>query len=157
MKRSPIRRTTELGRGPGPKRKAMKPKRRTAAEAREKFAREYGSEARREFVSRLPCCICGEGPSENHHTHNGGKGRKGPYTSIVPLCGSCHRRYHTIGKLSLLQATRREQRGVSPLLVWDAGYRFGANRRPMGGWIECETWDEAAKVVNDICEAGGLP
>ena len=29
--------------------------------------------------------------------------RKGPSTAIVPLCGRCHTRIHTIGSLSMLQ------------------------------------------------------
>ena len=52
------------------------------------FARAYGSTARVEFVKALPCANCGiVGYSQNAHTENGGAGRKGPYTSIIPLCG----------------------------------------------------------------------
>ena len=82
--------------------------RRSTQEA-EEWARQYHSEERREWVGDLPCCFCGKRPterhpSENHHTWTEGTGRKGPYWSIVPLCQKCHRRYHTIGKLSMLQA-----------------------------------------------------
>jgi hypothetical protein len=83
----------------------MKPKRRTAPEFREKFRREFHSESRRDFVAALPCCACGvrAGERDNHHVRTDGTSRRGPYTAIVPLCRECHRRYHDIGSLSMLQ------------------------------------------------------
>ena len=69
----------------------------------EKFAYEYGSKGRVAFVSELPCAVCGAGPCHNHHCRADGMSRKGPSTSVVPLCGKCHNRIHTIGSLSMLQ------------------------------------------------------
>jgi hypothetical protein len=78
-------------------RKPKKPmkRRRTSVLARaEKFEREYGSEERVEWISLHGCLACAKAPCENHHTANGGKGRKGPYTSIVPLCLVHHAECH---------------------------------------------------------------
>lgn len=69
----------------------------------EKFAYEYGSKPRVAFISELPCAVCGAGPCHNHHCRTDGMSRKGPSTAIVPLCGRCHTRIHTIGSLSMLQ------------------------------------------------------
>lgn len=76
---------SSLPRGPGPKRKSRtKPKKRTADE----YARIYGSEARVEWFKAQPCIGCGiVGYSENAHTQNDGKGRKGHHSTIVPACG----------------------------------------------------------------------
>lgn len=80
--------------------KRVKPK--NAKRRQSEFARCYGSRARVAFVKGLPCLVCAvihpafvlsAGPSDNAHTENGGKGRKGPFTSIVPLCRNHHRRY----------------------------------------------------------------
>jgi hypothetical protein len=90
LKRSgPIARTTKLA-----------PKSRTAGE----FARIYGSKARVRWVKAQPCVSCGtqDGASHNHHTQNGGTGRKADYQTIVPLCPSCHHAHHT----GVLRGTR---------------------------------------------------
>ncbi len=78
-KRSPIKKTNA-------KRKASE------------FARCYGSKDRVEFVRSLRCIVCAVfgGPwvySDNAHTENGGAGRKGPFTSIIPLCRRHHQGY----------------------------------------------------------------
>ena len=81
MKRSPLppRRT--------PLRKTRVRKVNRPRKARE-FARCYHSRERVEFVRSLPCANCGiVGYSQNAHTENGGAGRKGDYTTIIPLCG----------------------------------------------------------------------
>lgn len=63
------------------------------------FARCYGSKERVEWIKSLPCVICrtyGEmqrHETDNAHTENGGRGRKGPYQSIVPLCRRHHEDY----------------------------------------------------------------
>lgn len=100
----PLRSTKPIARKPIKKRK------RSAADQREKFAREYGSEERRQFVADQPCVACGwhghEG-CENAHTKGDGGSRKGHYTTIVPLCpphtrrrgliSGCHRALHNQG------------------------------------------------------------
>jgi hypothetical protein len=69
-------------------------KRRTAEEVRAKFEREYGSQNRVDWVNELPCLACGRSPSDNAHTENEGKSRKGHHTTIVPLCRPHHRESH---------------------------------------------------------------
>jgi hypothetical protein len=75
----------------------LKRRRRSAADVREKFAREYHSDERRRWVAELPCLVCSMTPCENCHTQNDGMGRKGSYTTIVPLCACHHRESHAIG------------------------------------------------------------
>lgn len=66
------------------------------------FARCFHSRARVRFVKALPCVYCAglspfiaavAGPSDNAHTVKEGMGRRGHYSTIVPLCRSHHRRY----------------------------------------------------------------
>jgi hypothetical protein len=54
------------------------------------WGRAYHSLERVQFVKRLPCAVCGVRRSHNSHTENGGKGRKGDYTTIIPLCRTHH-------------------------------------------------------------------
>lgn len=85
------------GKRPGKPRTRLRPRRLTAAEKAAKFKREYGSAARVEWINRLPCLVCGRTPSDNAHTANEGKSRKGHHTTIVPLCGGLsghHRESH---------------------------------------------------------------
>lgn len=66
-------------------------KRENKERRRSEFARCYGSKARVAWVKRQPCVWCGVGgENENAHTVNGGKSRKGDYTTIVPLCRTHH-------------------------------------------------------------------
>ena len=90
-----MKRTSTLKRS-GP----IAPKSRTAGE----FARIYGSKARVRWVKAQPCVSCGteDGNAHNHHTTNGGTGRKADYDTIVPLCPSCHHEHHT----GVLRGTR---------------------------------------------------
>lgn len=74
----------------------IKPKARSGGE----FFRIYGGKDRRRWVGLLPCVCCGsEGtedrPNANHHTENGGQGRKADYHTIVSLCHTCHHLHHT--------------------------------------------------------------
>ena len=104
----------------------------TVAETKaQKFRREYHSRERVRFVAALACVVCASSPCENHHIRGDGLARKGPYTAIVPLCAGCHRRWHTIGKLSLLQAE-------APL-AWRGRY-----------W---EQWDDVAEEVERLWRA----
>lgn len=75
MKRSPIKRKTPVRRS-NPDRK------------RREFTRTYHSDERVKFVRGLPCAACGvQGYSVNAHLlGNDGARRKGPYTSVGPLC-----------------------------------------------------------------------
>lgn len=99
MKRSgPIRRLTPLARG-------KPPKQRNAKRRRSEFARCYHSKARIRFVASLPCAADGNDdrriPRENAHSQNDGMGRKGHYTTILPLCHRCHHKQHQSGWLAI--------------------------------------------------------
>jgi hypothetical protein len=91
MKRTPMKRKTRV-RPRNPKRRASE------------FARCYGSKERVAFVKSLPCivrrslsfAVC-DGEIHNHHTKNDGIGRKGPASSIVPLCSRHHELLHEGG------------------------------------------------------------
>lgn len=91
MKRTPMRRTSSLRRG------APVKARKSAAEKAEKFAREFGSKERVEWIKWHGCVGCGRTPCENHHTRNGGQGRKADACWIVPLCKTCHWWVHERG------------------------------------------------------------
>lgn len=101
MKRTELKRTTELRRGPGPKsRKRMKAvnRKRRASE----FARAYGSVERVRAMKMRPCDGCGrlpheDAPNENAHIEGGGAGRKADYFKVVTLCPECHRLWHYLG------------------------------------------------------------
>ena len=70
---------------------------RTAAEKR----RIYGTKERIAWFKTLPCVICGTpGPCDMAHSVSGGMGRKADYTTLVPLCGVCHREQHQMGTKS---------------------------------------------------------
>lgn len=59
------------------------------------FVRQYGSSARVLFVKSLPCCWCATTQEERQNCHlpsRSGMGRKGDFTTVVPMCGSCHDR-----------------------------------------------------------------
>lgn len=90
--RKPLPRYTEL-----PRAGRIKPKRRTKAERESKFAAEYGSVERRDWIAGHGCLACARTPCDNAHTWNRGKGLKGPPESIVPLCREHHRQAHRIG------------------------------------------------------------
>ncbi len=54
---------------------------------------QFHSPKRIEFFRNLPCEVTGEwsdGNVVNAHTKDGGVGRRGPYTSIVPLWWTVH-------------------------------------------------------------------
>ena len=82
---------------------ARKPvKRRNDARRKKEFARCYGSKERVEWVKHRLCfavlgvSLC-EGKIENAHTENGGMGRKGDASTVIPLCARHHRSLHQIG------------------------------------------------------------
>jgi hypothetical protein len=93
-----IARRTPLARGG-----RIKPKKRKPSEA----VRIYGPPGRREFVA-----------SQNAHTENGGKSRKGDATTILNLCGphgfpmwtdGCHQKYE--GRREALDLVLTERTG----------------------------------------------
>lgn len=96
MKRSkPLARTSRLARGA--RIKAVNRPRRAS-----EFQRCYHSRERVRWVKGLGCLVCltvsplfytmSAGKCDNAHVGgNGGMGRKGPYTEIVPLCRKHHR------------------------------------------------------------------
>ena len=58
-----------------------------------RFRVQFHSEERVEFFRRLPCEVTGVqiyGEVVNAHTKGAGVGRRGCYTSIVPLHWECH-------------------------------------------------------------------
>lgn len=65
------------------------------------FARCYHSKERVGFVKALGCVYCRmthgwplwSDEIHNAHTENGGRGRKGHYATIIPLCATHHRNY----------------------------------------------------------------
>lgn len=46
------------------------------------------------------------GKCHNAHTENGGRGRKGDYTSIIPLCPTHHRMYDQHEKMFAVKVVR---------------------------------------------------
>lgn len=90
----PIRRSA-----PPPRKTRVKAVNRKRRDAR--WLHAFGSEARVRFVASLPCLahspIC-HGEIHNHHTKNGGMGKKAPASSVVPLCAVHHAAIHTMGR-----------------------------------------------------------
>ncbi len=88
------------------------------------FVRCYRSKARVRFVRALPCAACGvHDPAgcDNAHTENGGAGRKGNYTTIIPLCRRCHTRQHQSGYSAIgMTATGRERAAALTQELWEA-------------------------------------
>jgi hypothetical protein len=74
-----------------------------SAKEREKFARQYHSVERIEFVKWLPCIVTLKSPCENVHTETGGMGRKADYTTIVPMISEKHHELHDIGVETFLR------------------------------------------------------
>lgn len=117
---------------------------------RDEFDRVYGGKERLEWVRSQPCCVCARNDGcENHHVRSGGTGRKADARWIVPLCAWCHRRYHNIGKLSLLQWANRENDGLRvyhrtpPDLLEQSG-----RTRPHVAVVRYYTWEDAAAAID---------
>lgn len=146
MKRSRIQRRTPLRPGAGLKATRsltrsgrIQPKRKPAAEKAKDFAREYGSRARVTFVSKLPCAACAyAGPlrRDNAHTQNDGTGRKGHYTTVIPLCTAgnpmnCHGRQHGPNggwlKIGMTAESRRRAAAQTEALWLEHRNQFGSD------------------------------
>ncbi len=149
----PPQRKTPLPRASAPiPRSSLKRKRKPAASAAKDFAREYGSRARVKFVSRLPCAACDyAGPirRDNAHTKTGGTSRKGPYTSIIPLCVAgtpmnCHGRQHGVngGWLKIgMTAESRARAAANTEAAW-LEHRAGTDDDESDGTVD--TFEDAA-------------
>lgn len=98
--------------------KRSRPNPRNPQRRQKNFARAYHSSERVQWVQRLPCSLCGRGPSENAHTETGGMGRKADYTSIVPLCSPHHRSLHDHGVAPATRTYLREE-AVRINALWD--------------------------------------
>lgn len=86
-------------------RSRIRPKKRDAAQREKdaaKFAREYESVERVEWIKTLPSIASGCGPCENAHVRNGGTGRKADACWIVPLTKHEHRveLHRTLGRVA---------------------------------------------------------
>ena len=79
MKRGPLRR------------KGWFRRKRDAAKAAKRFARQFHSVERVEWIEFKPCAVCGKRPCENHHIETR---RHADWRRIVPLCNRCHGAYH---------------------------------------------------------------
>ena len=61
------------------------------------------SPAHLRLIRQLPCCVCGNHPSDPHHLKRGvsttptGVGRKNEDRWAVPLCRACHEAAHRHG------------------------------------------------------------
>lgn len=104
-------------------RSPVKRKPRPAAET----LRIYGPPARRAWVKSLGCLVCG-GPAVSAHTPSrSGMGRKGDYTTIVPLCHAHHEEQGADSKaFELAYGVDLAAVAVNIQAAWVAG---GANPR----------------------------
>lgn len=68
-----------------------------AAWKAEKFAREYGTEERVEWVRWLPSVVSGKKPCVNAHVRTGGTSYKADACWIVPLTNDEHHELHQHG------------------------------------------------------------
>ena len=98
----------------------IKPKARTASER----VRIYGTKARIQWVSRLPCWACGYAgvtPRQNAHTESGGLGRKADASSVIALCPPCHGKAHDKGWLAIgMTAESRKRAAAQTQAMWEA-------------------------------------
>lgn len=130
MKRSPLRRKTELKADPekarewkrrskelkrtgGPKRKTRM-KTMNRKRKKERRAKDFGDKA--EWLRKnVPCEACGKLPTEPHHYPSRGAG--GTAEHLTALCAFHHRQFHTLGAESwqelhhvdLTEAAKRTQ------------------------------------------------
>jgi hypothetical protein len=84
------------------------------------WARAYHSKAFVRFTKAAPCAACGRGPCDSAHTITGGMGRKGDWTTIIPLCSGingCHAAQHRGGwaSIGMTEEGRRRAAGYHRL------------------------------------------
>lgn len=126
MKWTPLARKSPLKRGirVKPVNKARKAK---------NTERAYGPPERRAWLVRQPCCVCGsvsQDGNHQHHTRNGGKGRKADADTLVSLCHTCHRLYHD-GRLANVPPEFWERQAAQTEAAWRL-YRLCANEIEWG-------------------------
>lgn len=127
--RAQIQRRTELRRS-----RTTLPRRNPERAAR-RFAVQFGSAERVEWLHGFPCCACGH-RGEIHAHHVVSRGAGGTADDMVPLCATCHARVHTIGR------TRFEaERGVD----------LGAEARRFAAM-----WEEYARRIVDALNREAL-
>lgn len=105
MKRTPLRRKTRLAQGKPIKRTArlrngcrIKPVNRKRKASR--FARNYGSSERAQWVNSHPCICGGQHPACAGRTVNAhlvSKAHRGTAADVVPLSDGCHTEQHQHG------------------------------------------------------------
>jgi hypothetical protein len=92
MRKTPLRRSKGLSRGPAPRR------RRSAVKAAEKFDREYGGDERMTWLKGQPCAVSGQrGDIVAAHVKTGGTGRKADAKWTIPLLRTLHDELHQHG------------------------------------------------------------
>ena len=102
MKRTPLQRGTRI-------------KPRNAKRKKSEWARAYHSEAFVRFTKAAPCAADGRGPCDAAHTENGGAGRKGDWTTIIPLCSGingCHAKQHREGWGAIEMSEEERRRAI---------------------------------------------
>jgi hypothetical protein len=128
VKRTPLVRKSWLKRGTKP----LPPVNR--ARKAKNTLRAYGSKQRRDFVTGLPCLICGTTPSEQAHAPHpsSGTSHKADAEAVVPLCHFHHiEELHRIGVASFEAKYREELRCQT--LAWHAERTDRLWRARIGG------------------------
>lgn len=106
----PLETRTELRRG-GPIR-GTNPERRSRT-----HAEAFGPHADR--IRGMACCLCGAAPpSDPHHARSRGAG--GKWWHLVPLCRSCHLRFHAKGLAPWPGLTQAALLGLAAWLAWQS-------------------------------------
>ena len=132
MKRTPLRRHTELrrgdselARGPGPKRKTeirkVRPDRK-----RRLFVDQFGDVARVRWFQMQECAVplCGGWPSECAHVVSRGAG--GTAEDIIPLCAHHHTEQHAVGVQTFAGTYHMDLAALAE--DYDARYRLAQGR-----------------------------
>lgn len=111
-----IKRNKPLPRSASPIARGKRPKSVNAKRKKSEWARAYHSEAFVRFTKAAPCAADGRMPSDAAHTENGGMGRKGDWTTIIPLCSGlngCHAKQHREGWGAIGMSEEGRRRAVA--------------------------------------------
>lgn len=130
MKRTPLKRGTPIKSGG-----RVKP--RNAKRKKSEWARAYHSEAFVRFTKSAPCAADGRTPCDAAHTENGGAGRKGDWTTIIPLCSGingCHAKQHREGWAAIgMSEVGRERAVANHQAAWAERMQPREDERDGGG------------------------